>query len=122
MKEYIESTYGVSAEFPWIKYPEYMVFRHIGNRKWFALVMEVPKEKLGLKNSGMLDIVNVKCDSVLIGSLRSENGFFPAYHMNKENWITIALDNSVSDGKIMLLLDMSYELTDSKSKSRKAKE
>lgn len=122
MKEYIESTYGVSAEFPWIKYPEYMVFRHIGNRKWFALVMEVPKEKLGLKNSGMLDIVNVKCDSVLIGSLRSENGFFPAYHMNKENWITIALDNSVSDEKIMLLLDMSYELTDSKSKSRKAKE
>ena len=122
MKEYIESTYGVSAEFPWIKYPEYMVFRHIGNRKWFALVMEVPKEKLGLKNSGMLDIVNVKCDSVLIGSLRSENGFFPAYHMNKENCITIALDNSVSDEKIMLLLDMSYELTDSKSKSRKAKE
>lgn len=122
MKEYIESTYGVSAEFPWIKYPEYMVFRHIGNRKWFALVMEVLKEKLGLKNSGMLDIVNVKCDSVLIGSLRSENGFFPAYHMNKENWITIALDNSVSDEKIMLLLDMSYELTDSKSKSRKAKE
>ena len=31
--------------------------------------------------------------------------------MNKENWITVALDESVSDEKLRMLVDMSYELT-----------
>lgn len=94
-----------------------MVFRHAGNKKWFALIMSVPKEKLGLQGTELLDVVNVKCDSVMIGSLRMERGFFPAYHMNKGNWITIALDHSVDGEKIRLLLDMSYELTAPKSKN-----
>lgn len=29
--------------------------------------------------------------------------------MNKEHWITIALDGSVADEKIEMLLDMSYK-------------
>ena len=32
-----------------------------------------------------IDVVNLKCDPLLIGSLRSEPGFFPAYHMNKDS-------------------------------------
>lgn len=38
----------------------------------------------------------------------------PAYHMNKENWITILLDGTVSKGKICELIDISYELTGKK--------
>lgn len=44
---------------------------------------------------------------------------FPAYHMNKNNWITLALDGSVDDSKTELLLDMSYEATVPKIKRRK---
>lgn len=119
LKKYIESNYKVNADFPWKRSPEYMVFRHADNGKWFALVMDVPKAKLGLQGTELLDIVNVKCDPTLIGSYRMEQGFFPAYHMNKENWITIALDHNVSDEKIKLLLGMSYELTAPKRKKDK---
>ncbi|MFR7743511.1 MAG: MmcQ/YjbR family DNA-binding protein [Acutalibacteraceae bacterium] len=53
-----------------------------------ALVMEVPQDKLGLAGTEKLDIVNFKCDPILISSLRGETGIFPAYHMNKASWIT----------------------------------
>ena len=43
--------------------------------------------------------------------MREEPGMFPAYHMNKAHWLTIALDGSAEEGKIKFLLDMSYELT-----------
>lgn len=78
--------------------------------------MDVPKSKLGLDGDEILDVVNFKCDRILIDSLTAEPGFFPAYHMNKENWITVALDGSVSDEKILMLLDISFELTASNKK------
>lgn len=113
---YIAGTYDEDADCPWAKYPKDMVFRHSNNRKWFALIMEIPKEKLGIPGDGMLDILNVKCDPVLIDSLRKEPGFFPAYHMNKTNWVTVALDGSADDDRIKLVLDMSFELTARKVK------
>ena len=73
--------------------------------------MEVPRGRLGLPGVEPLDIVNFKCDPILIASLRGENGIFPAYHMNKASWITAALDGSVPVETIELLLDVSYELT-----------
>ena len=48
LEKFISATYHADAEFPWVKYPNYIVFRHRNNQKWFALVLEVPKEKLGL--------------------------------------------------------------------------
>ena len=104
-------TYAANMDWPWIKYPNYEVFRHSNNKKWFALIMDVSKNKLSLAGDEILDIVNFKCDPALIGSLRMENGFFPAYHMNKDSWITVALDGTVDDEKIKALADMSYELT-----------
>lgn len=47
----------------------------------------------------------------MLGSLLEEKGFYPAYHMNKEHWITIFLDGSVDDEKILSLIDISYDLT-----------
>lgn len=73
--------------------------------------MGVPKAKLGIGGDGFLDIVNFKCNLFLIDSLLSEEGFYPAYHMNKANWITVALDGSVSDDRIKMLLDVSFEST-----------
>ena len=73
--------------------------------------MYIPKSKLGLREDGMIDVVNLKCDPVLIGSLRMEKGIFPAYHMSKDKWISVALDGSVDDEQVKMLLDMSYELT-----------
>ena len=119
LKRFILENYNVESDFPWLKYPNYEVFRHSNNQKWFALIMDIPQNKLGLQGSDLLDVVNLKCDTLLIGSLRCEPGFFPAYHMNKDSWITVALDGSVSDDKIKMLLDASYDATTSKARPKK---
>lgn len=117
--KYISEYYSVDEEHPWEKYPDNTVFRHQNNKKWFALIMSVSKSKLGAIGTEMIDILNVKCDPIMIGSLRKEKGFFPAYHMNKTNWITVALDGSVSDEKVKCLLDISFDLTSVKIKRKK---
>lgn len=119
LEAYIAEAYGAEDDRPWKEYPNYVVFRHSNNHKWFALIMDVPKTKLGLQSNSVLDVINVKCDPMLIGSLRSEPGFYLAYHMNKEHWITVALDGSVSDEKLKMLLDMSYAATASKRRKSK---
>ena len=111
LERYIAEIYSTQGESPWVQSPANTVFRHRHNRKWFAIIMDIPREKLGLPGGKISSVVNVKCDPRLIGSFREEPGFFPAYHMNKAHWLTIALDGSADEGKLKFLLDMSYELT-----------
>lgn len=108
---YISETYGAQAEYPFLQYPDAAVFRHANNKKWFAVIMNVSERRLGFGTDRTVDIVNLKCDPVLSGSLRLEKGIYPAYHMNKEKWISVALDGSVQTDKIEWLLDISFELT-----------
>ena len=79
LEKYLCETYAADRDHPWIKYPNYAVFRHGDNRKWFAVIMEIPQSRLGLDGDEMMAVVNFKCDPALIGSLRMESGFFPAY-------------------------------------------
>ena len=113
---YIEETYGAIGENLFAKYPIFRVFRHRNNRKWFAVIMEISKEKLGLDRGGDIQVMNVKCDTRLMGSFRQEPGIFPAYHMSKAHWLTVALDGTVDEDKIKFLLDMSYDLTKGRKK------
>ena len=78
--------------------------------------MDLPRQKLGIRGDEIIDVLNIKCDPILIGGLRNEKGFFPAYHMNKTYWITVALDGTVEDDKVKWLLDLSYDLTNKKTK------
>ena len=107
--EWVRETYGTLPDYPWDDWNA--VLRHKENNKWYCLVMELPECKLGLPGERIVDVLNVKCDPILIGSLRQQKGFFPAYHMNKDSWISILLDNSVSADEIKNLIEMSYRLT-----------
>lgn len=111
LQDYIEETYAVAGEYLFAKDATTCVFRHSSNRKWFAVMMQIPRAKLGLSGEGNIHVVNVKCDPRLIGSFRQEAGIFPAYHMSKAHWLTVALDGTVETDKIKFLLDMSYDLT-----------
>ena len=91
LSSYIQQHYGIEPEYPWTKYPDYAVFRHSHHRKWFALLMNIPAHKLGLENDAEIWVVNVKAKSEEIGSLRMMNGIYPAYHMNKEHWLSLNL-------------------------------
>ncbi|WP_297871965.1 MmcQ/YjbR family DNA-binding protein [uncultured Oscillibacter sp.] len=110
LEAYLTGTYAAAADRPWARYPDYVVFRHTGNRKWFALVMRIPGSRLGLTGDGLLDVVNVKCDPLLIGSFRELPGIYPAYHMNKGNWLSVSLEEA-GDETIKVLINMSYDLT-----------
>ena len=111
LAHYLADTYSAEGEHLFTKYPSFRVFRHNGNRKWFAVIMAISRKNLGLTGDGEISVVNLKCDTRLIGSFREEPGIFPGWHMNKAHWLSVALDGTVEDEKIKFLVDMSYELT-----------
>lgn len=113
---YMIETYGSEPEQLWAKYPEDVVFRHSASQKWYAIIMGITWDKIGVKKDAEVDILNVKCGPLMIGSLLDEDGFFPAYHMNKSNWISIVLNDSVPDEKIYSLLELSYNNVSPKRK------
>ncbi len=118
LEKYILDTYGIEPDHPWQDEPDNTVFRHQINRKWFALIMKISEEKLGREGRRPVDAVNLKCETALIGSMLLEPGIYPAYHMNKDHWITAALDGSAADEIILMLLDLSFSLTAPKFKKR----
>lgn len=115
---HIAEIYAVEPDRPWAKYPEYLIFRHAGNRKWFTLLMNISRKTLGLPGEGTLDVLNVKCDPLLMGSFRESPGVYPAYHMNKASWLSVSLEEAEEE-TIRLLLDMSFDLTAPRAKKRK---
>ena len=114
LRIYILDSYGLEADHPFPMDDDSCVYRHADNRKWFALTMNIPYRTLGIGRSGNVDILNIKCDPILIGSFRAKQGFYPAYHMNKEKWLTVLLDGSAKTNDIKALVYMSYRLTASK--------
>lgn len=109
--DYVEQQYGTKPEYLWKDHPTDAVLRH-ENGKWFAVFMNVGKEKLGLPGIEKVDIMNVKCTPELVGMLIQTDGVLPGYHMNKEHWISVLLDGTVRDASVLDLLDMSYDSID----------
>lgn len=109
--------YGTEPEYLWESSPDYAVLRRKDNSKWYGIIMDVPCSRLGIGDTGKVDILDIKVDPLMLGSLLSEEGFLPAYHMNKQNWITVLLDGTVDREKIFMLIDMSYGLAAPKSKA-----
>ena len=117
---YMRDTYGTEAEYLWADSPGSAIFRHPASKKWYAIIMDVPRNRPGLAGEEIVDVMNVKCSTILIGSLRSTKGFLPAYHMNKDHWISILLDGSVSDGQIVPLLELSYDSVAPKRRKKRS--
>ena len=104
----IHETYGVKPDFPWND--DNGVFRHLDTRKWFSLIMFVSIDSL-LKNgnSAMVNVMNLKTEQQY-----DVDGIYPAYHMNHKYWISLILDDTLSDTLIMELVSKSYNLTKKK--------
>lgn len=109
---YARERYATEPEYLWSSDPDYAVLRHKRNKKWYAVLMPVPKSRLGLAGEGVAEIVNVKLEPELVQELREQEGYLPAYHMNKAHWLSIVLEGTVSPAQIRALLDRSYALTE----------
>lgn len=86
------------------------VFRNKNNKKWYGIILNVDYKKF-YKKDGKVDIINIKLNPNKIDNLINEKGFFRAFHMNKKSWVSIILDDTVKDEKIMKLIDESYNYT-----------
>ncbi len=118
--DYIKKKYSVSPEYLWKRYPDYAVFRHEDNNKWFALTAGVSGTKLGMAGDALVDVINLKIDDLFFRDmLIREEGIFPGYHMNKQHWISVLLDGTVSERQIYDLIDMSFLATASAKKKEK---
>lgn len=114
--------YGGVLEHSWPdKSPNFVTLKHPVSMKWFGLVADIPGRYIGMPEVELVDVMNVKADPLLISSLVGQNGFHPAWHMNKQHWITVRLDGSVSLDQIQALMDMSFGLVAPKRKTRLAK-
>ena len=120
---YVKEKYNIEPDYPFSTAPTYPVLRHGDNRKWFALIMDVPREKLGLKGDEAVDIINVKLeDRMLVDMLVQEPGYFYGYHITRSNWISILLDGTVPMEEICRWIDESYGVTASKKEKERLRQ
>lgn len=118
--DYIKKKYKVSPEYLWKKYPDYAVFRHSDNNKWFALQAAVYGDKFGMDTDKIVEVINLKVDDMFYRDiLIGQDGIMPAYHMNKQHWVTVFLDGTVSEKQVYDLIDSSYMATASAKKKQK---
>ena len=85
--------------------------------KWYALMMVVPLEKLGVASKADALILNVKIHPEDKERLVATDGIFEAYHMNKKHWISIALNVCSDDALIKECIYTSYKCVAKKDNS-----
>ena len=108
----VQEKYGNQLEYLWEKSPDTAVLRHEGNTKWYAVLMKISWDKLEKGREGQVEAVNLKHDQV--ADLLLNKGIYPAFHMNKRYWISVALDDTLSDEVVLELIEKSWNLTTKK--------
>ena len=98
---------------------ETTVFRHGVGGKWFGLLMNVSKRRIGIDEEGTVDVLNLKIDPEESYAVREMfTGILPAYHMNKRHWISVILNGSVPMEFCEILIEKSYDLTRKRIKKK----
>ena len=105
----VQEKYGNQLEYLWEKSPDTAVLRHEENQKWYAILMRIPWDRLDKGREGLVEAVNLKHDQV--ADLLSKKGIYPAFHMNKRYWLSLALDDSLQDEEVLELIERSWKLT-----------
>lgn len=108
----VQEKYGNQLEYLWEKSPDTAVLRREGNQKWYAVLMRIPWDKLEKGREGLVEAVNLKHDQV--ADLLLNKGIYPAFHMNKRYWISVAFDDTLSDEGVLELIERSWNLTSKK--------
>ena len=108
----VQEKYGNQLEYLWEKSPDTAVLRHEDSKKWYAVLMRIPWDRLDKGREGLVEAVNLKHDQV--ADLLSHKGVYPAFHMNKRYWISVVLDDTLSDKEVLELIEKSWNLTTKK--------
>jgi len=103
--------YKDKPEFLWEKFPGSAIFRNSKTGKWYFVILDVDRSKIQQGKKGLIEAADIKLSSENINKLTKEDYFYPGYHMNKKYWLTVILDDTVPDEKIMELVEESYLLS-----------
>lgn len=116
IQDEIKNRYGDEPDFPFKKFPDYAVFRNPKNRKWYGLLMTLPLGKLtgDERDQQEVTVLDVKQAEDRLPDLLKKAGFFPAYHMNKQSWLSVLLNGDLPDDQVLALLDESRSFTERK--------
>lgn len=110
--KYLENKYDDNLEYLWEKFPDNAIVRRKDNKKWYAVILTINKQKLGFKENEKTEILDLRADDTEI--IVNDKTIFRGYHMNKKHWITIVLNESVSIDFIKERIDKSYNLAKKK--------
>ena len=106
---YISLHYQGTIEYLWERSPESGAIRHRDTLKWYGVFMTIDWKKLDAGKSGKIEVLNVKSDQV--AHFIQQKGIYPAFHMNKNYWVSIPLDETITDEDLFALVDSSWQLT-----------
>lgn len=109
--KYVKDKYNDDLEFLWEKFDNNAVWRNKKNNKWYAAILIVKEEKLGLSGNNEIEIIDLMYEKDQIEKIIDHKKIFPGYHMNKKSWITIKLDGSMPLEELYKLLDNSYNIS-----------
>ncbi len=117
LQDYVAKTYGGRLEYLWENSSKNSnlhagVFRHQDTKKWYGIFMTIDWSKFENGKTGQIEVLNVKNNQV--SDLLKKTGIYPAFHMNKKYWLSLPLDDTLSDTELFSLLDKSFELTQKK--------
>ena len=118
----IKEKYGESPDFPFTdaKYKHLGVFRYQENKKWYGLVMNINKSVFGEEyKDEYVDVINVRINENKRDLIINNKNIFPSYHMNKQKWVSILLDESLSDLEVMGYIDYSRNFMINKSSKKR---
>lgn len=110
--------YGDKPEFLWEKFPGSGIFRNQETQKWYLAILDVDRSKIQNNQKGLVEVADIKLKPENIEKLKKQEHFYPGYHMNKKYWLTVILDDSVSDEKIMELIEESHSFTVKKARTK----
>ena len=108
----VQEKYENQLEYLWEKSPDTAILRHENNQKWYAVLMKISWDKLEKGREGLVEAVNLKHDQV--SDLLVKKRIYPAFHMNKRYWISVPLDDTLSDEQVLELFERSWFLTSKK--------
>lgn len=109
---HVQEKYDSQPEYLWEKLPDISVYRNRDNKKWYLLHSAMVRNKIdSYSDSGQeVDIINIRVQNSELDNLLKTEGIYKAYHMNKKNWVTITLDDTLDDETIESLIADSYQI------------
>ena len=113
MIQHIASKYNDDIEFLWEKSPNNAIVRRKDTKKWYAVFMVIPLNRLQFDSDELVEVINLHATASKVESLLKETGFYPGWHMNKKYWYTIILDGSINNKLLYSLIEESFQLANS---------